>query len=105
MMEEIKAALEKIDKKIERVEDEIVRCEKRLKDAKEDLVRARDRRNTIIGTYITNLGGSDAKSLDAFFALAQETLSAQQESVAGAAENVTDESAAQDSTRSSEESH
>ena len=94
-MEEIKAALEKIDQKIER-------CEKRLKDAKADLVRARERRNAIIGTYITDLGGGDAKSLDAFFALAQETLSAQKETATGTDENATDESAAQDSGRSGE---
>lgn len=66
MMEEIKAALEKIDQKIERTEQEIERCDKRLKEAKADLVRARERRNAIIGTYITDLGGGDAKSLDAF---------------------------------------
>ena len=105
MMEEIKAALEKIDKKIERTEEEIVRCEKRLKEAKEELARARDRRNIIIGTYITNLGGGDAKSLDAFFALAQETLSAQQESVALVTDDATDESCAEDSSRSGEASH
>ena len=79
MMEEIKAALEQIDQKIIRKEQEIERCEKRLKDAKAELVRARDRRNTIIGTYITTLGGGDTKSLDAFFTLAQETLSMPQE--------------------------
>ena len=102
MMEEIKAALEKIDQKIERTEQEIERCDKRLKEAKADLVRARERRNAIIGTYITDLGGGDAKSLDAFFALAQETLSAQKETVTGTDENATDESAAQDSGRSGE---
>ena len=102
MMEEIKAALEKIDQKIERTEQEIERCDKRLKEAKADLVRARERRNAIIGTYITDLGGGDAKSLDAFFALAQETLSAQQESVALVTDDATDESSAQDSGRSGE---
>ena len=66
MMEEIRVALAQIDEKIARKEQEIERCEKRLKDAKADLIRARDRRNTIIGTYITSLGGGDAKSLDAF---------------------------------------
>ena len=101
-MEEIKAALEKIDQKIERTEQEIERCDKRLKEAKADLVRARERRNAIIGTYITDLGGGDAKSLDAFFALAQETLSAQKGTVTGTDENATDESAAQDSGRSGE---
>ena len=101
-MEEIKAALEKIDQKIERTEQEIERCDKRLKEAKADLVRARERRNAIIGTYITNLGGGDAKSLDAFFALAQETLSAQKETATGTDENVTDESATQESGRSGE---
>ena len=95
MMEEIKAALEK-------TEQEIERCDKRLKEAKADLVRARERRNAIIGTYITDLGGGDAKSLDAFFALAQETLSAQKETATGTDENATDESAAQDSGRSGE---
>ena len=104
-MEEIKAALEKIDQKIERTEQEIERCDKRLKEAKADLVRARERRNAIIGTYITDLGGGDAKSLDAFFALAQETLSAQQGAATGTAENISDESAAQDSGRSNEDSH
>ena len=44
MMEEIKAALEQIDQKIVRKEQEIERFEKRLKDAKAELVRARDRR-------------------------------------------------------------
>ena len=102
MMEEIKAALEKIDQQIERTEQEIERCDKRLKEAKADLVRARERRNAIIGTYITDLGGGDAKSLDAFFALAQETLSAQKETATGTDENATDESAAQDSGRSGE---
>ena len=101
-MEEIKAALEKIDQKIERTEQEIERCDKRLKEAKADLVRARERRNAIIGTYITDLGGGDAKSLDAFFALAQETLSAQQGAATETAENISDESAAQDSGRSGE---
>ena len=104
-MEEIKAALEKIDQKIERTEQEIERCDKRLKEAKADLVRARERRNAIIGTYITDLGGGDAKSLDTFFALAQETLSAQQGAATGTAENISDESAAQDSGRSNEDSH
>ena len=104
-MEEIKAALEKIDQKIERTEQEIERCDKRLKEAKADLVRARERRNAIIGTYITDLGGGDAKSLDAFFALAQETLSAQQGAATETAENISDESAAQDSGRSNEDSH
>ena len=104
-MEEIKAALEKIDQKIEPTEQEIERCDKRLKEAKADLVRARERRNAIIGTYITDLGGGDAKSLDAFFALAQETLSAQQGAATGTAENISDESAAQDSGRSNEDSH
>ena len=105
MMEEIRVALEKIDQKIERTEQEIERCDKRLKEAKADLVRARERRNAIIGTYITDLGGGDAKSLDAFFALAQETLSAQQGAATGTAENISDESAAQDSGRSNEDSH
>lgn len=101
-MEEIKAALEKIDQKIERTEQEIERCDKRLKEAKADLARARERRNAIIGTYITDLGGGDAKSLDAFFALAQETLSAQKETATGTDENATDESATQESGRSGE---
>ena len=105
MMEEIRVALAQIDEKIARKEQEIERCEKRLKDAKVDLIRARDRRNTIIGTYITSLGGGDAKSLDAFFALAQETLSAQQGAATETAENISDESAAQDSGRSNEDSH
>ena len=98
-MEEIKAALEQIDQKIVRKEQEIERCEKRLKDAKAELVRARDRRNTIIGTYITTLGGGDTKSLDAFFTLAQETLSMPQE------ERATGEPAAKDSEHSGEDSH
>ena len=95
MMEEIKAALEQIDQKIIRKEQEIERCEKRLKDAKAELVRARDRRNTIIGTYITTLGGGDTKSLDAFFTLAQETLS-MEERAAKAADDTTGEPAAKD---------
>ena len=37
-MEEIKAALEQLDEKIARKEQEIERCEKRLKDAKADLI-------------------------------------------------------------------
>jgi len=98
-MEEIKAALEQIDQKIIRKEQEIERCEKRLKDAKAELVRARDRRNTIIGTYITTLGGGDTKSLDAFFTLAQETLSMPQE------ERAAGEPAAKDSEHSGEDSH
>ena len=99
MMEEIKAALEQIDQKIIRKEQEIARCEKRLKDAKAELVRARDRRNTIIGTYITNLGSGDTKSLHAFFTLAQETLSVPQEARAAG------EPAAKDSEHSGEDPH
>nr|WP_325191566.1 hypothetical protein [uncultured Selenomonas sp.] len=106
MMEEIKAALEQIDQKIIRKEQEIERCEKRLKDAKAELVRARDRRNTIIGTYITTLGGGDTKSLDAFFTLAQETLSMpQEERAAKAADDTTGEPAAKDPGHSGEDSH
>ena len=95
MMEEIKAALEQIDQKIVRKEQEIERFEKRLKDAKAELVRARDRRNTIIGTYITSLGSGDTKSLHAFLTLAQETLS----------ERAAGEPAAKDSEHSGEDSH
>jgi hypothetical protein len=94
-MEEIKAALEQIDQKIVRKEQEIARFEKRLKDAKAELVRARDRRNTIIGTYITNLGSGDTKSLHTFLTLAQETLSVPQEA----------RPAAKDSEHSGEDSH
>ena len=97
-MEEIKAALEQIDQKIVRKEQEIERFEKRLKDAKE-LVRARDRRNTIIGTYITSLGSGDTKSLHAFLTLAQEALSMPQE------ERAAGEPAAKDSEHSGEDSH
>lgn len=99
MMEEIKAALEQIDQKIVRKEQEIERFEKRLKDAKAELVRARDRRNTIIGTYITNLGSGDTKSLHAFLTLAQEALSMPQE------ERAAGEPAAKDSEHSGEDSH
>ena len=106
MMEEIKAALEQIDQKIIRKEQEIERCEKRLKDAKAELVRARDRRNTIIGTYITSLGSGDTKSLHAFLTLAQEALSMpQEERAAKAADDTTGEPAAKDPGHSGEDSH
>ena len=102
-MEEIKAALEQLDKNIARKEQEIERCEKRLRKAKADLARARDRRNTIIGEHITRIGGSDAKSLDAFLMLAQETLSTQHEE--SAADGATDDLSAAENVGSTDDSH
>jgi len=105
-MEEIKAALEKIDQKITRTEQEIERCEKRLREAKADLARARDRRNTIIGEHITRIGGSDAKSLDAFLLLAQETLSTQnEEGAADGADGITGEPHVEENAGSTDDSH